>query len=286
MEDVVSSFQLYYTSTVLTGETDPNKLYDYINKLDGFYLYSPNEINGFNEVFYDKRKGDGELHPFLDVVVDNWKGIEEEEKREEFRSTLQSYIRLYGYISQIISFTDVELEKLFIFLKYVNKKLPKREGERVPKEVMEMVELDSLRIQKIWEGNSELVPFPPGVLEPFSSETGMSKEEEKDLISQIIQFVNENFGKELNDDDKIEYNRLFGKLMGDEETVEIMKGDNSLSNKKDFFKKKVDEQFLGLINHRFDLYKSVMDDPKMRDYIYMTMFNHMLGQFSQKGMGR
>jgi type I restriction enzyme R subunit len=284
MEDVISDFQLYFTSTVLTGETDPNKLYDYRDKLDGFYLYSPDEINGFCEVFYDVRKGDGGLHPFLDVVVDNWKGIEEEEKREEFRSTLQSYIRLYGYISQIISFEDVELEKLFIFLKYVNKKLPKREGESVPKEVLEMVELDSLRIQKIWEGETKLDENLPGELDPFSSDTGLSKEEEKDLLSQIIQFVNENFGKELNDDDKIEFNRLFVKMIGDKETVEIMKGDNSLTNKKDYFKKRLDEQFLGLINHRFDLYKTVMDDPKMKDYIVMTMFNHMLGQVNTKSV--
>jgi type I restriction enzyme R subunit len=285
MEDVVSDFQLYFNSTVLVGETDPNKLHDYKDKLDGFYLYSQSDINGFCEVFYDLRRGDGELHPFLDVVVDNWNGIEEEEKREEFRSTLQSYIRLYGYISQIISFEDVELEKLFIFLKYVNKKLPKKESERVPKEVMELVELDSLRIQKVWEGVTKLDENLKGELEPFSSESGMSKEEEKDLLSELIKFINENFGKNLKEEDKVELNLLYGKMVGDKQTVEILKGDNSLSNKKDYFKKKVDEQFLGLINHRFDLYKTVMDDPKMKEYIISQMFNTMMGSIHQKGMG-
>jgi type I restriction enzyme, R subunit len=284
LEDVVSSFQQYFTSTVLLGETDPNKLYDFRDKLDGFHLYSHQEINGFNEVFYDKKRSDGELHPFLDVVVDNWKGIEEEEIREEFRSTLQSYIRLYGYISQIITFEDVELEKLFLFLKYLNKKLPKREGERVPKEVMDMIELDSLRIQKIWEGETKLDDKEEGKLEPFSSESGLSKEEEKDLLSELIKFINENFGKELKDDDKVELNHLSVKMKTDTDLVEIMKGDNSLTNKKDFFRKKMDEHFLGLINHRFDLYKTVTEDQRMKDYIVMTMFNHMMGSINQKGV--
>lgn len=289
IEEVVESFQLYFNSTVLMGETDPNKLYDYKGKLDGFHLYSQREIDGFNEVFYDKKRGDGELHPFLDVVVDNWKGIEEEEIREEFRSTLQSYIRLYGYISQIITFTDVELEKLFLFLKYVNKKLPKREGERVPKEVMDMIELDSLRIQKMWETEGKETPLDNtliGELEPFSPESGNSSEEGKDLLSELIKFINENFGKELNEDDRVEFNRLYGKMIEDKETVEIMKGDNSLTNKKDYFKKKVDEHFLGLINHRFDLYKTVMEDQRMKDYIISHMFNHMMGNINQMGLGK
>jgi type I restriction enzyme R subunit len=285
IENVVSDFQLYFTSTVLMGETDPNKLYDYKDKLDGFYLYSQSDINGFCEVFYDMRRGDGELHPFLDVVVDNWKGIEEEEKREEFRSTLQSYIRLYGYISQIISFEDVELEKLFIFLKYVNKKLPKREGERVPKEVMEMVELDSLRIQKVWEGNSELVPFPPGVVEPFSSETGMSKEEEKDLLSELIKVINENNGKGLTEEHKVVIERWNGKLNRDEETREVLKGDNSLSNKKDYFKKKLELYSLESLNNEFDIYRTLMDDPKVKELIINQLFYGMLNQLNQKGMG-
>jgi type I restriction enzyme R subunit len=277
MTDVVQAFQQYFTSTVLSGETDPNKLYGYKEELDEFYLYSPPEIDGFCEVFFDPKKGDGQLQPFLNNVIDGWKGLDDEEEQERFRATLQSYIRLYGYISQIINFEDLELEKLFIFLKYVNKKLPERQGERFPKEVMDMVELDSLRIQKIWEGETHLDETEQGVVEPFSSYGGQAPgEEERDLLSELIKVINENFGKELNEDDKIEFNRVYEKVARDQETVEIMKGDNSLTNKKDFFKKKVDEHFLGLINHRFDLYKTVMEDPKMKDYVFSQMFEHMM----------
>ena len=89
----------------------------------------------------------------MDRVVNRWEELPEEE-REEFRSTIQSFVRLYGYVSQIISFEDVDLEKEFVFLKYLNKKLPKRESERI--DITEIVDLDSLRIQKISEGSLEL----------------------------------------------------------------------------------------------------------------------------------
>ena len=75
----------------------------------------------------------------------------DDETKEEFRSKIQSYVRMYGYLSQIISFTDVELEKSFVFLKFLNKKLPKRDIEKL--DISDTIDLDSLRIQKIHEKN-------------------------------------------------------------------------------------------------------------------------------------
>jgi type I restriction enzyme, R subunit len=111
-------------------------------------------------------------------------------------------------------------------------------------------------------------------------------EEEKDLLSQLIQFINDNFGKELNEDDKVGFNRLYTKVVEDKETGDIMKGDNYLTNKKDYFRKQMDEHFLGLINHRFYLYKTVMEDQRMKDYLISHMFNHMMGSINQQSVGR
>ena len=56
---------------------------------------------------------------------------------------------MYGYMSQIITFTDIELEKAFIFLKYLDQKLPKRDSDKF--DLSNYVDLDSLRIQKSHE---------------------------------------------------------------------------------------------------------------------------------------
>jgi type I restriction enzyme R subunit len=288
IDDVVESFQRYYTTTILSGETDQNKIYEYRQRLDDYNLYTKDEVDRFSKIFYDKTKPDGELHPLLDRVVDNWKRIEEKEQQEEFRSTLQSFIRLYGYITQVITFVDVELEKLFIFMKYVNKKLPKRGVEIVPKEVLDSIELDSLRIQKIWESIEKENPLNPdgdGILDPPNPDGGGTIEDEKDLLSHIVKYINENYGKDLNEEDRVELNRLFGKINEDQETIDIITGDNSTSNKKDFFKKRVDDYFLDLINNRFELYKK-MEDQRMKDYIYNTMFNEMVKRNSGQGLNR
>jgi len=79
----------------------------------------------------------------LDGVVNAWRYIRDENRREEFRSLLQRFIRLYGFVSQLISFEAVELEELYVFAKNLNRKLPKRE-KRIPNEIREAVDLDSI----------------------------------------------------------------------------------------------------------------------------------------------
>ena len=155
-EDVQKSFQRFYQSTILDGETDPNRLYDLTREIYNFHLYTKEDVNRFCEVFFDSDRDEGSLHPLLDSVVDKFQNIEEEEIREDFRSKIQSYIRMYGYLSQIITFTDIELEKSFVFLKYLNKKLPKRGYDDF--DISDTIDLDSLRIQRIHERDYELTP--------------------------------------------------------------------------------------------------------------------------------
>ncbi len=102
-------------------------------------------------------------------MVEKWNEIADPEQKNEFKSLIQSYVRLYGYISQIITFEDIELEKLFIFLKYVNKKLPKGDPGLV--DISGSVELSSLRIQKIGKYRLGLEDVS-GVLEPMTATGG------------------------------------------------------------------------------------------------------------------
>ena len=152
------------------------------------------------------KETDEGLQPILNRVVSKWKDISEEDKREEFKSLIQSYVRLYGYISQIITYEDIELEKLFIFLKYVNKKLPKGESTRL--DIFDSVDLDSLRIQKTGEYKLTLVD-KTGEVEPFSPEGSKdTKEENLDLLSEILKKVNEVFGVEITDNDRVNIKKV------------------------------------------------------------------------------
>ncbi len=274
-ERIVESFQPFYQSTYLEGETDPNKLYDIETKIRGFNLVYQPDVDEFCEEFYTKSSSDELLQPPLNRVVERWTG-EEEEQREGFRSTIQSYVRLYGYISQIISFEDVGLEKLYLFLKYLNKKLPKREsGDRL--DILDSVDLDSLRIQKIGEHQLSLEDTT-GVLYPISTDVGgMVREDEMDLLSDIIKQVNEMFGVDISMDDMITVQQ---RLSEDKELHKVRSGDNSETNKRKKHSEVFGKIVISYVNERLHFYQMV-EKPEVRDvltdYTYRNYYSSVSG---------
>jgi len=273
--DIRDSFQRFYQSTMLEGETDPNRLYDLQREIYDFHLYTKEDINRFCEVFFDPNRDEGNIHPTLDLVVDKFNLIDDDEIKEDFRSKIQSFIRMYGYLSQIITFTDIELEKIFVFLKYLNKKLPKRKVDRF--DISDTIDLDSLRIQKIHEHIEGLVK-DDSILSPPEFDSSGVQEPEYDFLSEIIKQVNNVYGVTLTEEDRLDLSRLTKRLVENDEIDKYMSGNNSEDNKKHFFKEQFDGMMVDYINEKFDFYKKMDDNPSMKNLIFQMMYKDYSSQ--------
>ena len=274
-EDIITSFQPFYTTTELTGETDPDKLYDLEYKVETFQLFNQNKINDFCEEFYRKTDTDEKLHSIVDEVVDKWRNLDSEEIKEEFKSTIQSFIRLYSYISQISSFTEIRWEKLYIFLRFLNKKLPKKEGQQLS--ITDTIDLNSLRIQYV--GKEKLtLEDKKGELDPMS-DTGSKSigVEEKELLSEIIKRINEIFGMDLQEGDKLCLQDVGTKLINNSELDVIVRGNNSHDDKKEYFKEIFGDYIGDYYSERMDFYKKV-NNPKVLPMLIDVMFNDYMRQ--------
>lgn len=254
-KEVISSFQKYYQSTYLEEETNPNRLYSIEQQIKEYNLYTDTKVNEFIERFYDDEIPNEKLQPILDSVVDSWRDLEEDE-REAFRHQIQSFTRFYGYVTQIVTFKDVNLEKLNVFLRFLNKKLPKRRKEKFS-DVFSYVDLESFRIQKKFE-ISEGLQYDDGILQPISSEAGSGiVEDEKELLSYIVKVLNENFGVELTDDDIVCLEKIQKQLNADKELREVYLGDNSDSNRRYVFDKVFDKLLQGIVDDSLGFYKKL-----------------------------
>lgn len=268
-DDIRESFQRFYQSTILEGETDPNRLYDLQREVYCFHLYTNEDVSRFCKVFYDPKRDEGNLHPILDDVVDKFNSIDEDEIKEDFRSKIQSYIRMYGYLSQIINFSDIELEKTFVFLKYLNKKLPKRQTDRF--DLSDTIDLDSLRIQKVHEHVEGLVR-EDSILNPPDFDATSVQEPDYDFLSEIINQVNNTYGVNLTEEDKLDLSRLSKRLIEDLEVEKYMNGNNTEDNKRNFFKQQFEGMMIDYINERFDFYKKMDDNPSIKNTIFQMIY--------------
>lgn len=271
-DKIQEAFQPYYQGTVLTEETDPNKLYSIEQEVKKYNLFTDETVNQFVEIFYDDRVPQEELQGVLDSVVNDWRELEEDE-REEFRHQTQSFIRLYGYISQIITFNDINLEKLYIFLRFLNKKLPKRPKDKI-EDVFSYVDLDYFRIERKPQTNIKLED-EDGELTPMSSDVGSITEEQTDMLSNIIKVLNDSYGSDLSDDDKLDIKRISAKMKQDEKLKEVSMGDNSLTNKQYFFEKLFDQFLQDLVDDRIDLYNK-LTEPGRNKFMKDMMFKNYM----------
>ena len=251
-DQVREAFQDYYQTTTLPEETDPNRLYDLQSQLEGFELYDEDQIDRFCHIFYSSDQPDEFLQTILDGVVEKWSELEMNE-RDEFRSILRSYIRLYGYISQLITFTDVGLEKLYIFSRHLNKKLPKRDQPDL-QDVLDSVDLDSFRVQITHDSLQLSLEAEDSEVEGIGSDVAAIRDPEQDFLSNIIDALNDAYHTDFTGEDKVDIATINQKVNENEELRQVIEGDNTETNKRYKFEQVIDEILLDFVNSKLELY--------------------------------
>ncbi len=273
-DDIKESFQPYYTTTVLSEATDPNILHDLERDVRGFKFFTDFEVNGFVDELYAKATPD-KLNHIIDGVVSriNDENLTEEEMGS-FKTTVFDYLKKYAFISQIVTFEDPQLEKLFIFLKYLIRKLPKRENP-LPYEVLEAIDMETYRIEKKVETNLHL-ENAEGVIDPMGGggEKGIT-EDEKDALSKIIKEVNERYGTSFNNSDKVILNDLSKRLLESKVLLGSVK-----NNSKDAAKLKFDQLFqdelVGVLDNHFSLYQKLDQSPELKRFVQERVFEYVV----------
>ncbi len=254
-DQVQEAFQQYYQTTTLAEETDPNRLYDLQSQLEGFGLYDAETVEEFCRIFYEPSLPDESLQGILDSVVERWSELETDD-REAFRSTLQSYVRLYGYISQLMTFTDVALEKLYAFGRSLNKKLPKREHPHLS-DVLASVDLDSFRVQRTHESLQLPLEAEDSEVDGIGSDVGTIREPEQDFLSNIVQALNDAYQTDFTAEDRVDIATIHQKVHDNVELRQVMEGNNTETNKRYKFEEVINQILLEFVNNKLDLYTTL-----------------------------
>ena len=123
---------------------------------------------------------------------------------------------------------------------------------------MDYVDLDSLRIQMMGESSLSLVD-KVGELQPNYGGSGTKKEEERELLSEIIEKINNLFGMELGEDDKVSMEKVLSRVTSNQEMSKVMKGNKTEDVKFDFFKDLVKDEMVDYYGDRMEFYRKMMD---------------------------
>jgi type I restriction enzyme R subunit len=220
-DEIIESFQPYYELTGVGEQVDHRQLYELQSRLDGYQIYHKPEVDEFAKVFYKQReKQTSSDHAKMNSIIDpsvNRFNEREKEQQEEFRKILVGYRNLYAFMSQIIPFTDTDLEKLYSYLRFLLSKLPRRDTGPLY-DFDDEISLKYYRLQKVSENAElELEKGTSGEVDgPTDVGTGVSPEIRIEL-SELIDILNDRFGTEFKLGDQLFFDSIREDAVANEE---------------------------------------------------------------------
>lgn len=201
-ETIKEAFSDYYRTTVLSEETDPNKLHDLKRTLDDYEIYRPEQVEQLVALYLEGADRD-RLDPILDVCVAVYKEHLGEDGQVDFKGKAKTFTRTYDFLGSILPYTNAEWEKLSIFLNFLVPKLPAPIEEDLSKGILEAIDVDSYRVEKKAVLRIEL-PDQDAEIEPIPMTGGGRKSEpELDRLSNILKVFNDRFGTLFSDADRV-----------------------------------------------------------------------------------
>lgn len=254
------AFQEYYNKNKMMeeDETDPNTLYDVKSKLAEFNVYTKEEVDEFAKYWFEDDDKD-KVNIVLDKVCNRAVKQLDKDACDKFRKLCKTFNKLFTFLSQIITFTDAELEKLSAFSFSLAKKLP-YVSENLPYDVLKESELDSYKVKYQGMKNLSLESGDTFMKGMGAGQSTTAPEEDYDWLSNIIKVLNDTYGVELTEEDRVDLLRMRERVESNEELMSYFNPNNARDDVRSKFDEDVDSELLNFINTKLELYNKLTEE--------------------------
>lgn len=272
-ETIEKAFSKFYRTTILSGETDPNKLYDLISLMEDYQVYDHSDVEKVVDLFLSGGERD-RLDPLLDSCVVLYDQLETEDQIQ-FKSAAKAFVRTYGFLGSILPYGNAAWEKLSIFLNLLIPKLPSPQTDDLSEGILAAVDLDSYRNEareavaiRLEDEDAEIAPVPTG-------KVGHIVEPEMDPLSHIISEFNDMFGNiQWNDADNVQRQLLQIPAMvsRDEKYRNAMKNSDEQEARTES-ERALQQVIFSIMADNMELFKQFQDNPSFKKWLTDMVFN-------------
>ena len=272
-EMIEKAFSRYYRTTILSGETDPNKLYDLVAVMEGYQVYTEDDVTRLVNLYLDGADRD-KLDPTLDACTAIYNQLETDDQIK-FKSAAKAFVRTYGFLGAILPYGNADWERLSIFLNLLIPKLPSPREDDLSQGILETIDLESYRNEAresmsiiLDDADAEIDPVPTG-------KVGHIVEPELDLLSVILSDFNDMFGNiNWNDADNVRRQILEIPAMvsRDEKYQNAMKNSDEQSARMES-ERALQQVIFAIMADNMELFKQFQDNPSFKKWLSDLVFN-------------
>jgi type I restriction enzyme R subunit len=271
---IEAAFSDFYRTTILSGETDPNKLHDLKRALDEAGVYTETDVENVVSLFLQAAPRD-QIDPILDARSAQYEALPEDDQIA-FKGAAKAFVRTYAFLGAILRYAVPEWEKLSTFLTLLIPKLPSPTGDETPVDVLETIDMDSYRVEveaameiALADADAEIEPVPTGA-------AGGRPEPDVDQLSSVIRDFNERFGAtEFRDQDRVTrflFEELPGKIGANDRVQNALRNSDN-QNARIEHDRAVDDELLGSLADHTDLYALYNTDKAFKAWLQERLFD-------------
>lgn len=276
-ETIKAAFQKYYKTTILSRESDPNKLNDYISAIEETNIYTDNEVNTLNEKYWNGVSRQ-ELDPIVNLAVDRFKALDEN-KQINCKSSIKGFLRTYPFIAAVTSYKSIEWEKLNTYFMLLVHKLPKLKDEDFTSGLIEAIDLDQMQVTKLGDAkialentDAEIDPIPMGNGQGGQSEPEMTK------LSDILKLFNGITWQNI-ELAKQQLDELPNRIKGDKTFVNAAKNSNKATAQQQFNSSML-MVVANMLNENTEFCRQYLDNSEFMNFINERVFQNVYRQLN------
>lgn len=274
-DTIKESFEKYYTTTVLSDVTDPDKLNDLESDIRAYHVFTDYHVNSVVELYLNGADRD-RLDPILDACAHNYEKDLDENGQVDFKSKCKGFVRTYGFLAAILPYGNADWEKLSIFLNLLIHKLPAPIEEDLSAGILEAIDLDSYRVEAQTAMSIVLEDQGEYNIDPVPTSAGGGKgEAELDLLSNILLEFNDLFGNiEWKDIDQVKkrISEIPEMVAKDKDYQNAMKNSDK-QNAKIESDKALNKAIINIMSDNMEVFKQFNDNSSFKKWLSDMVFN-------------
>ena len=273
-DTIRESFEPYYGETSLEHETDYHILYELMENIYKGMIFDEEEVEEFVKA-YQKGEHQTKLHNLLEEPVKRFNNIPEEADKTQFKKLLRRYQNIYGFMAQLLPFSDLALEKLYIYIKFLNRLLPGQVPPTV-QGLLEDVDMDSYKIDTRDEGGAIPLSDNESELKAMGDGNGPGtfNLKEKTRLSQIIETLNEAFATDFGEEDKLYVTQMVNNMMANEDFINKVKH-NPQENVAAIFDKIFNKELVNIFMSNESFYNKISNNEQLRERLKQDLLDYV-----------
>lgn len=278
-DDIREAFRPFYEVTTLGNDIEPNEIYILEREIYDKQVINNDDVLGFTELFYKKKptsKDASIMNNYVDNSINRMKDYSREETIE-FRNLLRKFVNLYTLIIQIAPIVDADLHRLSIYLRYLIAKIEITNIGGV--DIADKVLLEYYKLEKQAVGSIDISESAEVYVQVSGG--GKGKEEEKDLLSNIIDRLNEKYGTDFAESEKLALEQITTNLKNDKELEIKAKANNTIDEFRYALEAKFSDSVITEYEKNQGFYGRILQDDSYKsqliDLIILDIYTSFTG---------